>query len=62
MKNIFKYLIAGVAGVILVTSCSKDQLETSPTTSVSGTTMTESNDFILWLILISSGFRKLLQK
>lgn len=44
MKNIFKYLIAGVAGVILVTSCSKDQLETSPTTSVSGTTMTESND------------------
>ena len=44
MKNIFKYLIAGVAAVALTTACSEDQLETSPTTAVSGTTMTESND------------------
>ncbi len=43
MKNIFKYLIAGTAVVTLTTACS-DQLETSPTTSVSGTTMTQSND------------------
>lgn len=43
MKNIFKYLIAGAALVSLTTACS-DQLETSPTTAVSGTTMTESND------------------
>ena len=43
MKNIFKYLFAGAAIVMLSTACS-DQLETSPTTAVSGTTMTESND------------------
>lgn len=44
MKNIFKYLMAGVAVLTLATACSDDQLETSPTTAVSGTTMTESND------------------
>lgn len=44
MKNIFKYVLAGVAGILLTTSCSDDQLETSPTTAVSGTTMTESSD------------------
>lgn len=43
MKNIFKYLIAGTAVISLTTACS-DQLETSPTTAVSGTTMTESSD------------------
>jgi len=43
MKNIFKYLIAGAALASLTTACS-DQLETSPTTAVSGTTMTQSND------------------
>ena len=43
MKKIFKYLFAGAAIVMLSTACS-DQLETSPTTAVSGTTMTESND------------------
>ena len=44
MKNIFKYVIACAAGVLLMTACTDDQLETSPTTAVSGTTMTESSD------------------
>lgn len=44
MKNIFKYAIVCVAGALLMTACSDDQLETSPTTAVSGTTMTESSD------------------
>ena len=44
MKNIFKYVIAGVAVIALTTACSQDQLETSPTTAVSGSTMTESSD------------------
>ncbi len=44
MKNIFKYAMAGVAGLILVTSCAEDQLETTPTTAVSGQTMTVSPD------------------
>jgi len=44
MKNIFKYAIAGVAALTLATACSEDQLETSPTTSVSGSTMTQSSD------------------
>lgn len=44
MKNLFKYLIAGTAVLTLVTACSEDQLETAPTTAVSGTTMTQSND------------------
>lgn len=44
MKNIFKYVIAGAAGVLLMTSCTEEQLNTSPTTAVSGTTMTESSD------------------
>lgn len=43
MKNVFKYLVIGAALTTLTTACS-DQLETSPTTSVSGTTMTQSND------------------
>jgi hypothetical protein len=43
MKSL-KYIFIGFAALALVTSCSEDQLETSPTTSVSGTTMTESND------------------
>ena len=43
MKS-FKYILIGFAALTLTTSCSKDQLETSPTTSVSGTTMTQSND------------------
>ena len=44
MKNIFKYAMICVAGVLMTTACSEDQLETSPTTAVSGTTMTESSD------------------
>ena len=44
MKKIFYYLIAGAAVLTLATACSEDQLETSPTTAVSGTTMTQSND------------------
>lgn len=44
MKNIFQYVIAGAVILALTTACSKDQLETSPTTSVSGSTMTESSD------------------
>lgn len=44
MKNIIKYLIVGVAAIMLTTACSKDQLETSPTTAVSGQTMTQSSD------------------
>ena len=44
MKNIIKYLMAGVAMLTLATACSDDQLETSPTTAVSGSTMTQSND------------------
>jgi hypothetical protein len=43
MKNLFKYLIASAAVISLTTACS-DQLETSPTTAVSGSTMTESSD------------------
>ena len=43
MKSL-KYIFMGFAALALATSCSKDQLETSPTTAVSGTTMTESND------------------
>jgi hypothetical protein len=43
MKNVFKYLVIGAAITTLTTACS-DQLETSPTTSVSGQTMTASND------------------
>ena len=43
MKSL-KYFFIGFAALALTTSCSEDQLETSPTTSVSGTTMTESND------------------
>jgi hypothetical protein len=43
MKNVFKYLVIGAALTSLTTACS-DQLETSPTTSVSGQTMTASND------------------
>ena len=43
MKNVFKYLVIGAALTTLTTACS-DQLETSPTTSVSGTTMSQSND------------------
>ena len=44
MKKIFNYLIAGAAVLTLATACSEDQLETSPTTAVSGSTMTQSND------------------
>ena len=44
MKNIFKYPMICVAGLLMTTACSEDQLETSPTTAVSGTTMTESSD------------------
>jgi hypothetical protein len=44
MKKIFNYLIAGAAVLTLATACSEDQLETSPTTAVSGTTMTQSSD------------------
>ena len=43
MKSL-KYLFIGCAATLLVTSCAKDQLETSPTTAVAGTTMTQSND------------------
>ena len=43
MKSL-KYILIGFAALALTTSCSQDQLETSPTTSVSGTTMTQSND------------------
>jgi len=43
MKSL-KYIFMGFAALALTTSCSEDQLETSPTTAVSGTTMTESND------------------
>lgn len=43
MKSL-KYLFIGIAALALTTSCSDEQLETSPTTAVSGTTMTQSND------------------
>lgn len=43
MKRIYSYLFAGISALAL-TACSSDQLETSPTTSVSGSTMTQSND------------------
>lgn len=43
MKNLFKYFFIGAALTTLTTACS-DQLETSPTTAVSGQTMTASND------------------
>ena len=37
MKSIFKYTCLGLlAGSMLVTSCSQDQIETSPTQSMSG--------------------------
>ncbi|MBP5388067.1 MAG: RagB/SusD family nutrient uptake outer membrane protein [Prevotella sp.] len=44
MKKIFNYLIAGAAVLTLATACCEDSLETSPTTAVSGTTMTQSSD------------------
>ena len=44
MKKIFYYLIAGVAVISFAASCSEDQLETAPTTAVSGSTMTQSSD------------------
>lgn len=43
MKTFIKYFFIGAAVLTGATACS-DQLETSPTTSVSGTTMTASND------------------
>ena len=38
MKKIFKYTFVGLlaGGMLLTTSCSKDQIETSPTRSMSG--------------------------
>lgn len=36
--------MAGAAVLTLATACSEDQLETSPTTAVSGSTMTQSSD------------------
>ena len=43
MKSL-KYLFIGFAATVLVSSCAQEQLETSPTTAVAGTTMTQSND------------------
>ena len=43
-KNIFKYVLVGMSGLLLTTACSDEQLDTNPTTAVSGTTITSSND------------------
>ena len=42
-KNIFKYALVGMSGLLLTTACS-DKLDTTPTTAVSGSTITASND------------------
>jgi len=38
MKKIFKYMFVGLFGVLCMSSCSSDLLETAPTESMSGTT------------------------
>lgn len=44
MKNIFKISIAALAGVTLLASCSKDYLNTTPTSSTATATIFESTD------------------
>lgn len=43
-KNIFKYVAAGAAAIMLTTACSDSQLDSTPTTAVSGQTMVQSSD------------------
>ena len=38
MKKIFKYLCVGMIGVLGLSSCSNDMLETQPTDAMSGAT------------------------
>ena len=44
MNKILKYIFIGTLTLGFVTSCSDDQLETSPTDRVSGSTMEGSAD------------------
>lgn len=47
MKAIYKYVLAGLAGIAVFASCSEDSLETQPTTSVSGSSLTSTPDAAL---------------
>ena len=47
MKTIIKYTLVGMAGAIMLASCNSDQLETLPTTSISGSSITSTPDAAL---------------
>ena len=44
MKNILKISIAALSGVMLLTSCSKDYMNTTPTSSTATPTIFESTE------------------
>lgn len=47
MKAFIKYTLVGLTGAIMFASCNSDQLETLPTTSISGSSITSTPDAAL---------------